>query len=461
MSTRFCISYKNHCGEHSHDANMKRKFGLFLILIALTFFSSFPWADLDRVNASNTFSVHNINTGLEYATIQSALDDNQTLDGHTILVREGTYYEHVAVNKSILLIGQNRSTTVIDGNSTGAVVLVTAHNVTVKGFSVRNGETGISVDHSNDSSVDENNVFQNVDGIDVSYSNNCTIHRNIVENNTQRGILISNSRNFTVSDNSVFLSGWYGINSNASANGLILANVIRESYFDGIGLLQTDGCIVAENNVNKSSIFGIWIESSNNVVIYHNNFVSNNIQASVSTSACLWDNDAEGNYWSDYSGVDHNGIGDNPLAIDANNTDHYPLMGLFCNFDTSLGFNVPVVSNSTIDSFAFFESNSSIKMHVSNTTSKQTWGFCRLTISHDLLHPPYNVTVNGYSVAFNVVYENGTLSTIYFSYEHSTLEITIVPEFGFLFLLFSFIASTLIVAVLHKRRHLHWPGVFT
>jgi parallel beta-helix repeat protein len=440
---------------------MKRKFGLFLILIALTFFSSFPWANLDRVNASNTFSVHNINTGLDYQTIQSAIDDNQTLDGHTILVREGTYYEHVAVNKSILLIGQNRSTTVIDGNSTGAVVLVTAHNVTVKGFSVRNGEIGIHVDHSNDSSVDENNVFQNVDGIDVTYSNNCTIDRNAIENNTQRGILVTNSRNFAVSGNSVFLSGWYGINSNASANGLILANVIRESYFDGIGLLQTDGCVVAENNVNENSVFGIWIESSNNVVIYHNNFVSNNIQASVSTSACLWDNGAEGNYWSNYTGVDHNGIGDNPHAIAVNNTDHYPLVGLFYNFDTSLGINVPVVCNSTIDSFAFFESNSSIKMHVSNTTSKQTWGFCRLTISHDLLHPPYNVMVNGYSVAFNVVYENGTLSIIYFSYEHSTLEITIVPEFGFLFLLFCFTASTLIVAVLHKRRHLHWPGVFT
>jgi nitrous oxidase accessory protein NosD len=35
-----------------------------------------------------------------------------------------------------------------------------------------------------------------------------------------------------------------------------------------------------------------------------------------------------GNYWSDYNGTDanHDGIGDTSHVLDANNTDHYPLM---------------------------------------------------------------------------------------------------------------------------------------
>jgi hypothetical protein len=45
----------------------------------------------------------------------------------------------------------------------------------------------------------------------------------------------------------------------------------------------------------------------------------------------MTDSDPSGdNYWSDYTGVDanHDGIGDTPYVIDANNTkkDHYPLM---------------------------------------------------------------------------------------------------------------------------------------
>ena len=53
-----------------------------------------------------------------------------------------------------------------------------------------------------------------------------------------------------------------------------------------------------------------------------------------------WDNDIEGNYWSNYTGEDlnpHDGIGDTPHVIDATNQDNYPLMNPYipgdCNHD--------------------------------------------------------------------------------------------------------------------------------
>jgi hypothetical protein len=66
--------------------------------------------------------VHNIDTDLHYATIQEAINVPQTLDGHTILADAGAYYEHVTINKSISLIGENRCTTTIDGSGIGNVV---------------------------------------------------------------------------------------------------------------------------------------------------------------------------------------------------------------------------------------------------------------------------------------------------------------------------------------------------
>lgn len=408
---------------------MDKKLGLFLILIVFSYCFVFVWASMGNLKASDAYPVHNIDSGLGYPTIQSAIDAQQTVAGHTILVGEGIYYEHVAVHKSISIIGENRTTTIIDGNGTGTVVLVTAVNVTVKEFSVQNGNVGIDLDHSNDSLIAENDVFSNADGIDLSYCDNCTIRQNTAKNNTQRGIFVTNSRDFEVKSNEVSFNGWYGINSNASTNGLIAGNIIHENYFDGIGLLQSAGCVVSGNTVNRTTLFGIWIESSSNNLIYHNNFIRNGIQAVVSTSTCLWDDGTEGNHWSNYTGVDHNGVGDAPHVIGINDTDHYPLMGMFYSFNTSLGTSIAVVSNSTINSFAFFELNFTIKMYVSSMSSEQTRGFCRLTISHGIMAPPYNVTVNDNLVSYATVYENDTLSIIYFSYDHSMLKIAIAPGY--------------------------------
>ena len=67
-----------------------------------------------------------------------------------------------------------------------------------------------------------------------------------------------------------------------------------------------------------------------NNTIYHNDFVNNGLQVLADGSANYWDNgySSGGNYWSDYNGADadHDSIGDTPYIIDANNTDHYPLM---------------------------------------------------------------------------------------------------------------------------------------
>ena len=43
--------------------------------------------------------VHNIDTGENFSTIQAAIDDQDTQDGHTIVVDAGSYVEHVNVTK--------------------------------------------------------------------------------------------------------------------------------------------------------------------------------------------------------------------------------------------------------------------------------------------------------------------------------------------------------------------------
>jgi len=42
--------------------------------------------------------VHNINTGINYATIQAAINAPETLNGHIIYVEAGTYIEPLVIN---------------------------------------------------------------------------------------------------------------------------------------------------------------------------------------------------------------------------------------------------------------------------------------------------------------------------------------------------------------------------
>ena len=70
-----------------------------------------------------------------YSVIQDAI--NASASGDTIFVYHGTYHERLSIPKSITLIGENRTTTIIEGNQTSDVVTITAEYVTLRSLSIK------------------------------------------------------------------------------------------------------------------------------------------------------------------------------------------------------------------------------------------------------------------------------------------------------------------------------------
>ena len=502
-----------------------------------------PWSPLH---------VHNINTGLGYATIQEAINAPETLDGHAIFVEAGTYYENVVVNKTVLLIGENRSTTIIDANGIDNVVDVKADGVVIEGFVIQNSGydasgihvgdcaqvtirnntiinndlAGINVWFSSYNSISENNIRNNYYGIVLQYSVENTLRNNHMSDNKRNFFIWGDTPSYfyhdidssnTVDDKPMCY--WLdqhnrSVPSDAGYVALIHSSNITVQNLDlnnngqGVLLVQTENSIIGGNTItnNRWSVYllfssnntvsenslvnsgsGIYLSDSstntiygnsvaNNYVgidlsyhfypstnntIYNNNFVNNTEQVYISTHpshANFWDNGypSGGNYWSNYTGVDlnHDGIGDSYQVIDEYNTDHCPLMGMFHSFNALLGYHVDVISNSTIEDFGYFESNNTLIMHVSNTTSNQTFGFIRICIPHALMNETYHVTIDGaepYYVSYTL-YDNGTHRWIYFDYEHSILEIIVVPEFPSFLILPLFMVMTLLAVSIYRRR---------
>ncbi len=334
---------------------------------------------------SLAFKVHNLDTGEDFVKIQDAIDDSDTLDGHSVFVDNEIYYENVVVDKAINLTGEDKENTIIDGGGSGDGIYITADWVNINEFTVTNGNSGIYAFTSSGNNITNCNISNNFDGIYIYLSSNITIEQNDVINNLGDGIKLSSVLNTTIENNSVVSSGRWGIafkNSQnidiinnaislsdeyelliqSSSNNSIIYNNISSNNGDGIRIEDSDGNDIVNNNVSFSNLYGIylWSSSNNNItdnnvsnnnygiyltsspnnLIYHNNMINNSNQAFDDTNnGNQWDNGypSGGNFWSDYRGNDffygpnqdipgNDGIGDTNYSIDADSLDNYPLM---------------------------------------------------------------------------------------------------------------------------------------
>ena len=345
----------------------------------------------------------------------------------------------------------------------GYVAVINSTNIKVQNLNLRNNIQGVLFSVTYNSSIQNVTFTGNSYGVWCEFTENINISGCQMVENVGDGVWFQYSSGSYIKGNNIASNEGFGIVFGFSSNCSIIGNNITDNEYDGIWCRGSSNSSIYENNITGNKGDGIFLPSSLGNRIFHNNFVDNSRQVSLYDSANVWDDGypSGGNYWSDYAGEDSNsdGIGDTPYAIDGSNEDHYPLMGMFGSFNTSLG-SVNVVSNSTIANFRYFELNNTIKMQVANTTANQTFGFCRICIPHSLMTEPYNVVINGSEPYFAnyTLYDNGADRWIYFSYEHSTLEVVIIPEFAQVAIIMLFFVATILAVILYRSRCLRVPS---
>jgi parallel beta-helix repeat protein len=255
----------------------------------------------------------------DFTSIQDAI--NAAIDGDTVYVYNGTYYEVMVVNRSINLTGENRESTIIEHGGGNNVFYVNVDWVNITGFTI-NGTGATSW----------------CAGVNLDNVQNCRITNNNISLDNELGIMLYSSSNNTIKGNNISSNLWGGIYSMMSSYNTITENLISDNE-DGIHLDSSSHNYITYNNISSNNDHGISLFSgTSNNHIYHNNIIGNANQA-YDTGDNQWDFGYPfgGNYWSDYKGNDSykgpaqnipgsDGIGDTPYVIDSDSQDNYPLM---------------------------------------------------------------------------------------------------------------------------------------
>ena len=313
----------------------------------------------------------------DFPTIQAAV--NVALAGETIIVKNGSYPENVAVSKALTIQAENPGDVTVNPAS-GHIFTVTASNVTIDGFSIisptsGSGQYGIYLNGAYSNCTFKSNTISNIKYGVYAYNgaNNSTIRNNSItlsSASTTAGIYLqTNTSGNTVTANTVNLGTGtsYGIYLQGSGGNTIFNNTVIDSnhkttsygfYFTGTSAIN--------NTVYRNAISGTnyglrFASSAVSNTFYENSFtgittmlysgsITGNIWKSPS-QVTYWYNGSQftgylGNYWgSAYSGIDagtpQDGVGDTAFTVVGTDVDNYPMM-----FNTAVEFTADHQSGS-------------------------------------------------------------------------------------------------------------------
>ena len=235
--------------------------------------------------------------GADYTNIRDAI--NAASDGDMIFVYTGIYTEHVLINKTISLIGEDSDATIIRSLELNDIIQVyNTNNVTISGFTIQNTLAyteylaGVCIENASDTSIFDNIIIGCYDGV-LLKSNHNVITENIIKNN-KNGICFGHYRNipFFVRTAAVGKNNLFFHNSNVISRNEIVFNTDN-----GIVLTYTKLNNISRNNITENGI-GIHLRDCSDNEIISNNFLENKLHA-FDMSNNQWNR----NYWDDWIGL--------------------------------------------------------------------------------------------------------------------------------------------------------------
>jgi len=242
--------------------------------------------------------VTNLNTGETFSSIQDAIDDPDTQNGHVIEVNSNEYdcsnepgnnpfggggKAFIAIWKEVTV----RSTggaenTVIDGTGHNVVVAIFADNVVFQGFTVKGAQMG---------------DYGWATGIEIGEQTGITVQNCIIEYNENHGISIYDSTYCTISDSVIRYttrvndSGGHGTIIHGGSSYIIVENnTVSNNDWYGIEIFGSSNNTVSNNTVDNNTEVGIRMapDDNNNLPAEENIIIGNTVSTTHGWDGSAW-----------------------------------------------------------------------------------------------------------------------------------------------------------------------------
>jgi nitrous oxidase accessory protein len=343
--------------------------GIILLFFLISFNPSFAFDNIKKsskllVSSGNILYVGGSGPG-NYTRIQDAI--NNASEGDTVFVYDDSspYFENLVINKSIVVLGEEKNSTVVDGGKNNNVVSISADNVIIDGFTIQHsddwsGHHGFLINASDNVTISDNNIVENFEGIALKYTSNCAIKNNTFIRNEEVSNQIFFCNNTLISDNTIIESenGLIGILLETSTFNFISRNTIEHHQL-GIKLISSDNNTIIDNILKNNDNAGIKIAGGANNLIFNNIIQSNdsNYYFGITIGAAtdkmtIQNNIIDGKIYGDSFGIYLGGVHSKDFIIE-HNTFSNNAYGILL-FDSSL---ITISNNNFIknDCDAFFK----------------------------------------------------------------------------------------------------------
>ncbi len=341
-SSNFQKPYINACGLHLHNTQNGT-------LENNTSTSNFRHGLMIMNSGNNTISNNTLESNNHHGILLRDSDyntfhNNTMLDGGLFMSgRPLSYWNTHTIDKSNKVNGKpvyywkNQTNGTVPSGA-GKVILANCTGVTVEDQNVSGGSIGINIAFSHNNTI-KKNIAYSADryGIYIYRSKNNTIKKNTVEKDFT-GIIVDKSDNNKFIQNTVSYNYADGIFFHASQRNIIDNNTFSSNDQSGIYIHSANDNTITNNTISFNDDYDIFLyKGCQDNTFYHNNIIDNWALASDDGNN-KWNASypVGGNYWSGYGGEDNysgpnqsqpgsDGIGDKNKSIPGG-VDEYPLM---------------------------------------------------------------------------------------------------------------------------------------